>query len=74
MDFADLMALGTLARNTASTSLYKGHGFTLHTRSTASRAPPSGGSESPACVQLPKGRKAGKAILDLLLPHSEPSG
>jgi hypothetical protein len=32
MDFADL---GTLARNTVTTSLHKGHGFILHTRPTA---------------------------------------
>ena len=36
MDFADLIAhLGTLARNTVTTSLHKGHSFTLHTRPTA---------------------------------------
>ena len=36
MDFADLIAhLGTLARNTVTTSLHKGHGFILHTRPTA---------------------------------------
>jgi hypothetical protein len=36
MDFADLIAhLGTLARNTVTTSLRKGHGFILHTRPTA---------------------------------------
>jgi hypothetical protein len=36
MDFADLIAhLGTLARNTVTTSLQKGHSFTLHTRPTA---------------------------------------
>jgi len=36
MDFADLIAhLGTLARNTLTTSLQKGHSFTLHTRPTA---------------------------------------
>ena len=36
MDFADLLAhLGTLARNTVTTSLHKGHSFTLHTRPTA---------------------------------------
>ena len=36
MNFADLMAhLGTLARNTVTTGLQKGHSFTLHTRPTA---------------------------------------
>ena len=36
MDFADLIAhLGTLARNTVTTNLHKGHSFTLHTRPTA---------------------------------------
>src|SRR5580658_9961599 len=36
MNFADLLAhLGTLARNTLTTSLQKGHSFTLHTRPTA---------------------------------------
>jgi hypothetical protein len=36
MNFADLIAhLGTLARNTVSTSLHKRHSFTLHTRPTA---------------------------------------
>src|SRR5580692_7676232 len=36
MDFADLIAhLGTLARNTVTTSLQKGHSFTLDTRPTA---------------------------------------
>ena len=36
MNFADLIAhLGTLARNTVTTSLQKGHSFTLHTRPTA---------------------------------------
>ena len=36
MDFADLIAhLGTLARDTVTTSLHKGHGFILHTRPTA---------------------------------------
>jgi hypothetical protein len=36
MNFADLLAhLGTLARNTVTTSLQKGHSFTLHTRPTA---------------------------------------
>ena len=36
MDFADLIAhLGTLARNTVTTSLHKGHRFILHTRPTA---------------------------------------
>jgi len=36
MDFADLIAhLGTLARNTVTTSLHKGHAFILHTRPTA---------------------------------------
>src|ERR1700691_1933731 len=36
MDFADLIAhLGTLARNTVTTSLHKGHSFILHTRPTA---------------------------------------
>ena len=36
MDFADLIAhLGTLARNTVTTNLQKGHRFTLHTRPTA---------------------------------------
>ena len=35
MAFGDLMAhLGTLARNTVSASLQKGHSFTLHTRPT----------------------------------------
>jgi hypothetical protein len=35
MSFADLMAhLGTLARNTVSANLHKGHTFTLHTRPT----------------------------------------
>src|SRR5271169_2142255 len=36
MSFADLIAhLGTLARNTVTTNLQKGHSFTLHTRPTA---------------------------------------
>jgi hypothetical protein len=36
MAFGDLMAhLGSLARNTVSTGLQKGHSFTLHTRPTA---------------------------------------
>ena len=36
MNFADLIAhLGTLARNTVTTSLQKRHSFTLHTRPTA---------------------------------------
>ena len=36
MNFSDLLAhLGTLARNTVTTSLQKGHCFTLHTRPTA---------------------------------------
>jgi len=35
MDFTDLLAhLGTLARNTVTTGLQKGHSFTLHTRPT----------------------------------------
>jgi hypothetical protein len=33
MDFADVIAhLGTLARNTVTTSLHKGHRFILHTQ------------------------------------------
>jgi hypothetical protein len=36
MDFADLLAhLDTLVRNTVTTGLRTGHGFTLHTRPTA---------------------------------------
>ena len=36
VDLADILAhLGTLARNTVTTSLHKGHSFTLHTRPTA---------------------------------------